>query len=276
MTVARAVSGRWGAPASVIPHVREVGIVAGAYFAYMYTRSLVFSDVESTALSNARRVVSLEKSLGFFWEPQWQAWVLGSAKGLVIFFNWAYIVTFFPIIITAAVTIYMVDRHRYFYYRNVVMLTFVFALIVFMLFPLAPPRMLSNQFVDTIQQFGPRFYASREAANYYNAFAAMPSLHFTWTAIFGFMFFRSGRTWLKVVGVVYPLMTLFAITITGNHFIVDAIAGVAIMLAALGTAWLYQRLRHRSKSRHSPHQPALVEAGPAEAERPRAPSRADG
>ena len=112
-----------------------------------------------------------------------------------------------------------------------------------MLFPLAPPRMLGSDFVDTIKHFGPSFYASREAANYYNAFAAMPSLHFTWTAIFGLMFWRMGPRWLKVMGIVYPSMTLLAITITANHYIMDAIAGAAIMVIALVTVNLFYAWR---------------------------------
>ena len=49
-----------------LPHLREIGLVVGAYFVYMYTRALVFSDFEGTALANAQRVIDLEKNLGFF------------------------------------------------------------------------------------------------------------------------------------------------------------------------------------------------------------------
>ena len=103
------------------------------------------------------------------------------------------------------------------------------ALIIFMVFPLSPPRMLAEYFVDTIKAFGPAFYASREFAGYFNAHAAMPSLHFSWTLILGVMFFRSHNRWLRIAGVLYPTMTLFAITITGNHYILDAIGGGVVM-----------------------------------------------
>ena len=245
--MASAQTARWETTRTVVPHLREIALMAGVYFLYMYTRKLVFSDIESVALSNARQIVSFEKSLGFFWEPHWQTWTLESAKGAVIFFNWAYIGTFWPIIIITAVTTYMLDRRRYFYYRNVVLVTFVFSLLLFMLFPLAPPRMLGSEFVDTIKQFGPGFYASREAANYYNAFAAMPSLHFTWTAVLGLMYWRMGPRWLKVVGVGYPLLTLLAITITANHYIMDAVAGLAIMLISIASVNLFYSWRTRRR-----------------------------
>ena len=132
------------------PHMRELAIVAAAYWAYMYSRALVFDDFRATAISNASAVISFEKSLGFFWEPEWQAWAISSAKNLVIFFNWAYIITFWPILILTGFILYLVNRQRYRYYRNVVLVSFILALFGFMLFPLAPPRMMAEHFVDTI------------------------------------------------------------------------------------------------------------------------------
>ena len=230
-------------PGFLIPHLREIGIVVGGYFVYMYTRALVFTDFQGTALANARRVIDFEKSAGFFWEPGWQSWAIESARSLVIFFNWAYIVTFFPVVISAAVILYITNRDRYRYYRNIVLISFLIALVGFMLFPLAPPRMIAEHFVDTINAFGPSGYASREFTNYYNAYAAMPSLHFGWTVMFGIMFLRTNNKLIQVFGVIYPTMTLFAITITGNHYIMDAIAGGLLVLASYLTIELGFRRR---------------------------------
>ena len=218
-----------------LPHLREVALVVGAYFVYMYSRALVFGDFQGIALANAWRVIEFEQKVGFFWEPVWQAWTIDSAKSLVIFFNWAYIVTFLPIVLTAAVVLYFTNRDRYKYYRNVVLLSFIIALIGFMLFPLAPPRMIAEHFVDTINAFGPSGYASRELTSYYNAYAAMPSLHFGWTVMFGVIFLRTNNRLIKVFGVIYPTLTLFAITITGNHYIMDAIGGGLLIIASFLT-----------------------------------------
>ncbi len=227
----------------MLPHLRELALVVSAYWAYMYTRSLVFNDLGATAFSNATSIISLERSLGFFWEPHWQEWAISSAKALVLFFNWAYIITFWPILLVTGITLYVVDRQRYRFYRNVVLLSFVFAMLGFMLFPLAPPRMMTEQFVDTIKSFGPAFYASREFANFYNPYAAMPSLHFSWTIMFGILFIRTPNKWVRIFGFVYPMMTLLAITVTANHYIMDALGGAVLMLAAYGTLELGFRRR---------------------------------
>ncbi len=273
----------------LLPHARELALIAGAYWVYMYTRSLAFNDFGATALANAATIISFEKSLGFFWEPEWQSWAISSAKHLVIFFNWAYIITFWPILLSTGVILYLANRQRYRYYRNVVLITFIFALLGFVLFPLAPPRMIVDQFVDTIKAFGPAFYASREFANFYNPYAAMPSLHFSWTVLFGVLFplapprmmvdhfvdtikafgpafyasrefanfynpyaampslhfswtllfgvlfLRTPNKWIKGLGVLYPTLTLLAITITANHYLMDAVGGALLVIAAFLT-----------------------------------------
>ncbi|MDA0262619.1 MAG: phosphatase PAP2 family protein [Chloroflexi bacterium] len=215
-----------------LSHFFELGIVAGGYFAYMYTKSLVFSDFQTTAFNNAWRVIKFESDLGIFWEPVMQAWAIDSAKAMVVFFNWAYIVTFWPIILTTAVILYFTNRTKYRYYRNVVLVSFAIAVVAFMVFPLAPPRMMALYFIDTIQVFGPSEYASREMVNYFNAFAAMPSLHFAWTVMFGLLFLKTPYLWLKILGVIYPTMTFFAITITANHYMTDALGGGLVILSS--------------------------------------------
>ena len=87
-------------------------------------------------------------------------------------------------------------------------------------------------FMDNIQVFGPSEYASREMVNYFNAFAAMPSLHFAWTVMFGIIFLRTPYLWLKVFGIVYPVITLLAITITANHYLTDAFGGGMVILVS--------------------------------------------
>ena len=214
-----------------------------AYFIYMFVRKVIIPNVEPGALDNAVRIISFERNAGFFWEPNLQEWALGVGEWLPALFNWVYIITYWPIILTTALIYYLLDRNRYFYYRSVILLSFVVALIIFAAFPLAPPRMLPEHgFVDTIAAFGPTWYGSREMATYYNAFAAMPSLHFAWTVAYAFLFWHTGPRWLKVLGVLYPISTFFAITITANHYIMDAVVGAAMMLVTyLAYEFLFNR-----------------------------------
>ena len=228
---------------NVLRHSKQVLIIASAYFLYMLVRRYLIADIETVAVENAIKVTAFEFARGFLWEPSWQAWVIEHSKALVIFFNWVYILTFWPIIVVTALVVYILDRQKYFYYRNMILLSLVIALMVFMLFPLAPPRaMPEHGFIDTIQQFGPSWYGSREMSVYYNAYAAMPSLHFSWTVLFGILFFRMKHPWLKPLGVIYPGMTFLAIVITGNHYILDAIGGAAVATIAVLVYYTIVRL----------------------------------
>lgn len=243
------------------PFLGELALVVGAYLAYMYARMLIVSDLGAAAFSNARTIISWEQALGFHWEPHWQSITLESASGIVIFLNWVYILMFLPVIGATAIVLYFMNRGQYIYYRNIVLLTLVFALPMFIIFPVAPPRMLVSQFVDTIGVFGPGFYAGRDAASYINPFAAMPSLHFTWAVIIGYMFFRSGRRWLRVAGVVYPTLMLLAITITGNHYLLDAAAAIPIIVASIVTLQTIEL----SRAVIAEQQPRLALGGAADA-----------
>ena len=213
--------------------LKEVTLLTFAYFLYMITRKLVFENVEAVATANALKLVSLESSLGLFWELDLQRWLLDGAHHVIVFFNWSYILTFFPIIIPTGIILYKINLKKYIYYRNIILLSLFIAVVVYALFPLAPPRMISGTgIVDTIQSFGPAQYNSREAQFYYNAFAAMPSIHFGWTVLFGVMFFSTGFWWLRILGVLYPTITFFAIVATGNHYILDAIGGAGVIAIA--------------------------------------------
>ena len=103
--------------------------------------------------------------------------------------------------------------------------------------------MLADHFVDTIKDFGPAFYASREFANPYNSYAAMPSLHFSWTIMFGVLFLRTPNVWVKILGVIYPVLTLVAMTVTANHYIMDAIGGGLLIRASFAVMELVIRRR---------------------------------
>ncbi len=43
--------------------------------------------------------------------------------------------------------------------------------------------------------------------------------------ILGVLFWRSFPGGYRFIGLLYPFLTFFAIVLTGNHFILDAIAG---------------------------------------------------
>ena len=204
----------------------EISLYVGAYLVYLFSRGLVYENVREVGIANGGLIAGLQRELGFLWEPGWQAWALEHVHGLVVFLNWAYILTYWPVILALAVVLFLRNRRKYYYYRTVVLLNLIAALLSFMLFPVASPFAIPGVGLeDTIQAFGPALYGSNTMAAFYNTTAAMPSLHFSWTVILGVYWWRSLPGGFKVFGAIYPAMTFFAITMTGNHFVLDAIVG---------------------------------------------------
>ena len=112
-------------------------------------------------------------------------------------------------------------------------------------FPTAPPRLADVGLEDTLRRSRTSTSARPTSSAFSNPVAAVPSLHAAYALGVGHRSRRStrGRLVWTVVGVVYPPLVVLTIVVTGNHFILDAIAGVAV---------LARRLRRRLASRRGP------------------------
>lgn len=224
----------------------EAALYIGAYLVYVFSRGLVYADPRAVGIVNGGRIADFQERVGFLWEPGWQAWAIEHAHAAVVFLNWAYILTYWPVILGLAIYLFFRDRSRYYYFRSAVLINLIVALLTFMLFPVASPFAIPGVgLVDTIQAFGPAIYGSESMATFYNTSAAMPSLHFSWTIILGVYWLRSLPGGFKVFGLVYPALTFFAITITGNHFILDAIMGGVLAGLSFGAVEAYRLARRK-------------------------------
>jgi hypothetical protein len=197
------------------------------------------------AYRNAETVIDVERALGLFQEPRLQQWAL-SHKPLVVACNYFYGSLHF--VLTIGIIVFVFRRHTddYPVWRNTFAITTGLALVGFVMFPLMPPRLLDAHaasagltnlrfgFVDTLARY-PTFWTFNSGAvsRVSNQFAAMPSLHFawaTWCAWAGAPRMRSRAA--KIALHAYPWVTLTAIVLTGNHYVLDAVGGGVIFLFA--------------------------------------------
>jgi hypothetical protein len=114
--------------------------------------------------------------------------------------------------------------------RNSLVLVNLLAFIVFWLYPVAPPRMLSGfiDVVDSSHAFAS--FHSGSLASHADELAAMPSLHIAWAAWCSLALWRmSPRRWVRVLAIVYPSLTAFTVIATGNHFVFDILGGLFAM-----------------------------------------------
>ena len=74
----------------------------------------------------------------------------------------------------------------------------------------------------------------------------MPSLHVGWALWCGFLIYRyASRTWVRALGVAYPIVTALVVLSTGNHYLFDAIAGALVMVIGGVLAVSFSRLHQR-------------------------------
>ena len=146
-------------------------------------------------------------------------------------------------IVTFGVLIFVYVRREAAYrrLRDALLLTNLVGLLGFWLFPLAPPRLLPG-FVDTVLSF--HTPGAETISNNADVFAAMPSLHIgwaIWVAICGLTLTR--RVWLRALAVFYPFFTIFVVISTGNHYVLDVVAGALCASVGFAVPALAARLR---------------------------------
>jgi membrane-associated phospholipid phosphatase len=215
------------------PLIREGSTLLSLYWLYSSIRWFVARNSPYEAFSNAYKIIRLETSLGIFHEPAIQKWLIEHAMGLVRLANNFYTVGYFPLLILTGVWLYFHNHERFYVFKLTFALGLGFALVCFSLFPLAPPRMLSEAgFIDTQQIYGDGFYNKQSFVSFYNPYAAMPSLHFGWSLLISIMAYLSGRRLLKLMGFLYPLSMAFTIITTGHHYILDVVGGGVVVSSA--------------------------------------------
>jgi hypothetical protein len=215
-------------PARLSRALREVALVVILFMAYKLGR--VAADGHTPlAMANARGVWHLERLLHLPSEYTLQHLVVGHEL-LIKFANCYYAYVHFPI--TAACLIWVWVRRPDQYVRTRRMLAWLTAtaLIVHVLMPLAPPRMLTTMgMVDTGKLFGPEVYGSPTSDTLTNQYAAMPSLHVGWALAVAIALMGASTSRWRRLWILHPLITLFVVVVTGNHYWLDAIVVTALL-----------------------------------------------
>jgi hypothetical protein len=218
---------------------KEVGLVLAFYAIYSVVRNTQGSAVvsETRALHNALRVIRWEKLVGMYHEEAVQQHFLGW-NGFIEFWNLFYGTFHFFVTIFALVFLFRRFPVRYRRWRNTLAATTALALIGFAAYPLMPPRLLpaGYGFVDTLRVYGSLWsFDSGAMSKLSNQYAAMPSLHFAWSMWCTLVLVPALKSWwAKAAVMIYPACTLFAIVVTANHFVFDALGGLVVL--GLGSA----------------------------------------
>ena len=226
---------------------REVLTIGIFYGVYTAVRNFgIANDATAEALRNAKQIIRIEEALGSFREKAIQDAFI-EHRWFIQFWDVFYGSAHFLVTIVAIVWMFRRAPHRYPVWRNTLAVTVALALIGFAFYPLMPPRLLDQHglnygFVDTLAEIGGLWsFNSGTMSKISNQYAAMPSLHFAWSAWCAFVLVPLIRPrWGKVLMGLYPVATLFAIVVTANHYWIDALGGAIVLGLGylIGGRWL--------------------------------------
>jgi hypothetical protein len=267
-------------PRTKLRWYREAAYIVLVYLAYSTVRNQFGSGAGShvdaePAFHHAEAIIHVERTLGLYFEEHLQHWYLSlPLNGLIRVWNVYYGVFHFVVALFALVYLYRKAPARYRVWRNTLAFTTLLALVGFATFSLMPPRLLDDPgiyggcpvyadappdalpdragtppcdrfgYVDTIAVYGGwASFGSDEMAAVSNQYAAMPSMHIGWSTWCAFVLVPLvRRRWLKAVVIAYPMLTLFDIMVTANHYWIDGLGG----LACLGVGYLIARTLTRA------------------------------
>ena len=236
----------------------EAAIVAVAFLLYFGVRGAVI-DRPETAYHHAIDIINAQRKLGFFWEDDMNRWATHH-QFIAQVMNIIYFYLHFPLIIAFGIWLYYFRRHRYTLSRDAFLTSGALALVIYWLYPVAPPRALPDLaaqydpnapsyvhgFLDTMKAYLGYAYDTQSTRAFVNPYAAMPSLHFGWDLLLGLAiiraFWKERWFWIMApIGVLLPISQIFAITLTANHFFLDAAAGGLVAMGGIGVALLMER-----------------------------------
>jgi membrane-associated phospholipid phosphatase len=223
----------------------ELRAFLAAYVIYDGARWL-FAGRPSEARANARWILGVERSAHVAIEGSVQRALDSGVAGWLL--SNVYLAAQIVVLPLSLVWLYRRSRPQYRRLRNTIVATWLIAVPVFALFPVAPPRLAGIGIVDTVSRQAAVGLTGRSTL-FYNQFAAVPSLHVGFAFAIGLAAAGSlRRRWLKALALLWgPIVTL-SVLATGNHYVFDVATG----LIATGGGFAVTRLAPRLRGRRTP------------------------
>lgn len=212
----------------------EVLVVGVLLVAYDHIKRVAHSR-PIVAESHGRSLLRLERAAGLDIEGAFNRW-LTAHHVVALAASYSYELLWWSTAIAVLVFAYWRCPELYRRMRNALVAINLLALVVFFAWPVMPPRLLPGAgFADSVADagFGSK-HAGRLPADQY---AAMPSLHVAWAVFTAWaIWIVSPRREVRAFAVLLPVITTVDVMATGNHYLLDAVAGIAVGCVAIWTA----------------------------------------
>jgi hypothetical protein len=217
----------------------ELTVLAVLYAIWRMARQLPFATTEG-AVGRARYVDRIERALRMPSELSLQRFVLDHAW-IGRFLNTYYAVMHVPALIAFLVWLFVRHRDVYPHWRNGLAITTGLCLVIHFV-RVAPPRLVPGLgYIDTASVFGFDVYGP-VGTGVSDQLAAMPSIHIAWAAVVSFGVVAASTSRWRWLALGHVIITMIAVSATGNHWWLDGIVAIALLGLAL---WLDTAVRDR-------------------------------
>ncbi len=223
--------------------LRQVALIVVGYLLYELAAGISHHDA-GAALQHAGWIVSWERSLGAFFEPGLEQAALHQPWAVHVA-NWIYLDGHFALTSAFLLWLYLRRNRRFYYVRNTFLAAMALALVVYIAFPVAPPRMFANLgFTDTLAAFSGINQDHGSLQVLIDPYAAVPSVHVAFATLVAVAAWRT-LPWrpARLAALGYPVLIALVTFVTGNHLWFDAVTGAACAGAACLAAAALARAR---------------------------------
>ncbi len=230
--------------ASVAPAALEFALVASLYSLWRIARRLPLSRDEG-AIERAYRIVDFQRWLHLPTELSLQQFVLQHGW-LAQLSNYYYACLHVPTLLVFLVWMYVRHRDEYPHWRNGLVLVTAGCLVIRFV-RVAPPRFLSDiGYVDLSSLYGWNLYGP-VGSGVSDQFAAMPSIHIAWAAVVSFGIIAVTKGWWRWLFLGHLVITFLVVSATGNHWWLDGIVAVVLLVVGLWLDTAVRRIRARRR-----------------------------
>ncbi|MGE5286914.1 MAG: phosphatase PAP2 family protein [Micromonosporaceae bacterium] len=214
--------------AVAVPFLRETGLVVALYALWQYAGTFAVMGTDGAG-ARGEWIWQTERTWHLPSEAAVQRLVLPHPL-VVEAFNLYYATMHFTVLIIFL--IWLFARHRDSYKQvRVTLVLLTGACLLIQLVPVAPPRLIGGVgLTDTAQVYGQSVYAL--GGGMADQLSAMPSVHVAWAMLVAVAVWRSTSSRWRWLAVAHAVATWLVVVATANHFWLDGIVAVVLLLLA--------------------------------------------
>lgn len=209
-------------------------------------------DTAQRGAANAGTLARLDRAAGIDVQVVQQSALAQGWSGRLL--AWWYTVGYWPVVAGALAVAAAFDRAALWRAVSALALSGGVGVVVMTLFPVSPPRLVGAA-ADQVGRSG-FLGAVAHPSGLFNPHAAMPSFHVAWTVLAVLSLAPLARRWAGPAAAAalwaLPAVMSVAVVTTGNHWVLDVVAGATLARLAWWSAPYNVRVIERSMERPRP------------------------